>query len=238
MILSAYLLYLLIGLTFTSVVATLILLVIVLEHDKALRVSPGSLESKALPGVQDKTNEIINKTIKQANKILVNAELKGVGLVAKEKIGSERIAKEFEAHMAKLEESLEKHFDENLGKVETDYTKFLENLERSIAEHAGTTTKSLDDKATAFINQSQQALDTLTADVKKRVDAAVETELVAARAAVDEYRQRRMKIIDENIVEILEKTLRIALGKKMSLADQSDLIYKALEEAKEEHALG
>ena len=46
-----------------------------------------------------------------------------------------------------------------------------------------------------------------------------------------------IKIVDENIIEILEKTLRIALGKKMSLADQSALIYKALEEAKKEHAL-
>ena len=37
--------------------------------------------------------------------------------------------------------------------------------------------------------------------------------------------------------EILEKTLQVALGKKLSLSDQSELIYKALNEAKEEHHL-
>ncbi len=44
-----------------------------------------------------------------------------------------------------------------------------------------------------------------------------------------------MEIIDENVVAILEKTLNIALGKKLTFTEQTELIYEALEQAKKEN---
>lgn len=63
---------------------------------------------------------------------------------------------------------------------------------------------------------------------------AIELELKAARSLIDSYKSGQLRVIDENIVAILEKTLSIILAKKLSLADQMDLVYKALEKAKAE----
>ena len=57
-----------------------------------------------------------------------------------------------------------------------------------------------------------------------------------ARGEIDEYRIHRQKVMDEKIVDILEEVLALSIDKKLSLADQSDFIYKALEEAKKNHA--
>lgn len=63
---------------------------------------------------------------------------------------------------------------------------------------------------------------------------AIELELQAARSLIESYKSSQLRVIDENIVAILERTLSIILSKKLSLADQMDLLYKALEKAKAE----
>lgn len=63
---------------------------------------------------------------------------------------------------------------------------------------------------------------------------AIELELQAARSLIDNYKSGQLRVVDENIVAILEKTLSIILTRKLSLADQMDLVYKALEKAKAE----
>ena len=57
-----------------------------------------------------------------------------------------------------------------------------------------------------------------------------------ARQEIVEYRLHRQKVLDEKIVDILTEVLQKTIDKKLSLADQSDFIYKALEEAKNSHA--
>jgi len=58
-----------------------------------------------------------------------------------------------------------------------------------------------------------------------------------ANGEIEEYKIHRRKVLDEKIVDILEEVLRLTIDKKLSLSDQSDFIYKALEEAKKNHAL-
>ena len=75
-----------------------------------------------------------------------------------------------------------------------------------------------------------------TADLESKVKSDVNKELSKVSEEIEVYKQNRMRIIDERVVDILEQVVRVALDKKLSLADQSDLIYKALDEAKHEHA--
>lgn len=63
---------------------------------------------------------------------------------------------------------------------------------------------------------------------------AIELELQAARSLIESYKSSQLRVVDENIVAILERTLSIILSKKLSLADQMDLVVKGLERAKAE----
>jgi len=72
-------------------------------------------------------------------------------------------------------------------------------------------------------------------ELETRTQTQVEQEIGSAKKLIEEYKQQRLEVVDENLIAILEKTLNITLGKKLTLSDQTQLIYEALEEAKKEN---
>lgn len=71
-------------------------------------------------------------------------------------------------------------------------------------------------------------------DSQQRSVQSIELELKAARQLIETYKQQQLKVIDENVIAMLEKTLSLVLTKKISLQDQVELVYEALEKAKAE----
>lgn len=88
------------------------------------------------------------------------------------------------------------------------------------------------------IDQTFERLETRLSDflmqTEQKTTSSIELELKAARELIETYKTQQLKLIDENIVSMMEQTINIVLGKKMSLKDQLDLIYEALEKAKKE----
>ncbi len=185
---------------------------------------------------QAKTHSIIYKSIQQANKILVAAELKGLQLLSKQKVTSGELTDQFNAHLATIEKALEDQLERNAKHAEETYGEFITGAEASINSHIEANQKMLEEKAQAMIERTESLLTKFTADVEAKVKGDVEKELVMASQEIEQYKQNRMRVVDERIVDILESVLRVVLDKKMSLADQSELIYKALEDAKREHS--
>lgn len=229
--------FILIFLNFFSLLSILVLLLIFIEHDSIRKNEKEQLDDEIYLKASERTAQLLSSSSKKANKIITNAELRAIKLLAKEKLSSARFVMEYESHVKDLESSLKNRFDKSLADAQGSYDRFINDIEGTMKTKMEENEKNLETRADYFLNQSQSSLNALVSDVHDKVGTQIEKEMVAVRAAVEEYRQRRIKIIDENIIEILEKTLRIALGKKMSLSDQSELIFKALEEAKKEHAL-
>jgi hypothetical protein len=50
---------------------------------------------------------------------------------------------------------------------------------------------------------------------------------------IDAYRKARMDLVDERLLVLIEETAQIALQKKLNMAEQSELVFRALEEAKQ-----
>src|SRR3989344_5797415 len=88
------------------------------------------------------------------------------------------------------------------------------------------------------INQLFEKIETRVSDFLVQTEqkslSSIELELKAAREMIDSYKNQKFKLIDENIVAMMEQTLSIVLAKKLALKDQLDLIYEALEKAKAE----
>lgn len=185
---------------------------------------------------QAKTHSIIYKAIQQANKILVAAELKGLQLLSKEKVTSGELSDHFKEHLDTIEKALEGHLERNAKNAEDTYGAFIATAEASINQHINANQKMLEEKAQAMIERTESLLTKFTASLEAKVKGDVEKELAATSAEIEQYKQNRMRVIDERIIDILEAVLQVALEKKMTLADQSELIYKALEDAKKEHA--
>ncbi len=61
----------------------------------------------------------------------------------------------------------------------------------------------------------------------------LEKEFKSISKELGEYREARMRLINERIIVLIEETAQIALQKKLSLQDHADLVYRSLEEAKQ-----
>lgn len=195
-------------------------------------------QQEIIEKTQDKSVDILSKATQKANSILSNAELRGIKLFSQEKMESEKFTEEYKKHIHELEDLLKTRFTTQAEEADRSYSEFIKNMETTIQFYINRNQKLLEEKSNTMIADSQKLLTNFVTDLHQRFRSQVDLELAKAKSEIESYKQRRLSILDENIVEIIEKTVQIALGKKLTLTEHSDLIYKALEQAKKEHAFG
>jgi hypothetical protein len=97
------------------------------------------------------------------------------------------------------------------------------------------------DKNAEIVREEMRKIGTETArsvvEVARGLEEALKTNIEKEFATIKEelskYREARMHLIDEKILILIEETAQIALQKRLSMQDQSDLVYRSLEEAKQ-----
>lgn len=100
-------------------------------------------------------------------------------------------------------------------------------------------TKKISDQLTDETKKKlDEYLSTLTADGKAQVSKFLEefekNTVDATNKSLEDYKTSRMKAIDDNVSVVVERALELILAKKMPTDLQTDLIYEALEQAKQE----
>ena len=229
-----YLLYLLITLTAVSVVTEIIQLFFFNHKNNDREVND---VNAYLSSVQEKINAILQDAIRKANQIITNAELKGIKIVAKEKIESSKIIADYHNRVAQMEKDFLTQLEKLTLNTESSYQEFIKSIQIALERHLAENKTILDQKANQFVDNSQTVLNSFLNEMHDRIKLQLDRELMKAKEAIAEYKKHRLTVIDQNIIDILERTMQIALGKKISLTKESDIIYKALEEAKKENAL-
>ena len=183
-----------------------------------------------------KTSSMLHRAIQQANKILITAELKGIQLISKQKLTGNDLTREFNSHLSTIEKALSQQLIRNAEHAEQSYNEFIATAEKTIKDHIVANEKMLGDKSTAMVAQTEALLGEFTRDLEKRVKEDIEKQMKEATGEIEQYKLTRMRVLDERIVDVLEEVLQAVLEKKLTINDQSDLVYKALEQAKKEHA--
>lgn len=183
-----------------------------------------------------KSEHVIEEAVQKANDIVTQAEKKGVDILASEEQKGASLASDYEAHFKKVEELLKSQFAESAQKAGSAYTDFIKSIEKQVDEHISENQKLLASRTDELIKGAQSALEKTSRDVDARIKDQVEHALDEARNEITEYKKRRMKVVDERIIDMLEDVIKVTLEKKLSLVEQSELVYKALEEAKKENA--
>lgn len=183
-----------------------------------------------------KSDFVVQDALSKANQIVSQAEKKGVDLLAEEEKKGITLAQDYKAHFEKVEAFLKEQFDKSAQSAGQEYTDFIKAIEAKVNEHIGETQKNLSTASSGLVDSMQKSLEKMSADVDKRVKDQVEHALDEARSEISEYKKRRMKVVDERIIDMLEDVIKVTLEKKLSLVEQSELVYKALDEAKKENA--
>lgn len=217
-----------------SLCIQLILLIYIFKNKD--HINRGTLSDiHMIDETRERSDAILSKAVKEANSIVANAELRGISLFAKNKLDSNKYGAEYLKQLAEFQTAMQDQLRESLKKTEVSYEQMMQQTNQTIAHHIAQNQLQLEQKATELINGTQHTLNSFISEVQETVKEQVNKELVSTRQYAQEYKQRKIAAIDDNLVELIEKTVALALGKILPMKDHADLVYKALEKAKNEH---
>lgn len=185
---------------------------------------------------KDNAQNIIHRAIRQANRILVSSELRGINILARQNMVGKDVSEQFQKHIAEMEKSLKNEFDESAATAEKAYLEFLDTIKNAVEDRMRHNEELLLKRTESIITATEATVEKFVEHMKAQVSKEVEAQFAIARSEVEQYKIHRLRVIDERIVEMLEEIVYVALAKKLSLVDQSELAYKALEEAKRANA--
>lgn len=226
--------YLILSLSLTAFILSLVsLLLYFLQHLKNKNTSLKKTEAESfqiLGQANLEAQQIIGKAEAEELKIIENAQ------TATEKF--EQIAEnKFLRTASEAEGLLQKQlqvYNGELNKAYQDYINYLTALKQHLTISQEDSLQLIKQRTNGIFESFEQNLADFLSETEEKTVTSIELELRASRELIDTYKQQQLKVIDENSVAILEKTLSIVLNKKLTLKDHTDLVYEALEKAKME----
>ena len=226
---------LIIGTDVFVVLLTITLVVYLLSKAQRRRYQNLSESEVQIIEAEQKASSIIHHAVKQAQRMIVRAELEGITLLSKLKIQVTKLEEEQQKQMQAIMADMKNRMDARSNEAEKSYRDYLGSLENKLEKDLSQKQEAMKLKIDGMFGQTQNMLDAFVIELQKQTEVQIDKEIGRARGIIEQYRVKRLEVVDENIVAILERTLNITLGKKMTLSDQTQLVYEALEEAKKEN---
>ena len=175
-----------------------------------------------------KQYEMSAQTRQKSMQLLTAAEAAETQVLAEGKFATQKLEQEFKAKL----ENLLAGSGKSVIEAQNELVRFMQELKKK-SEEAETVSKSQREQR---INALFEGLETKLSDfliqTEQKTTTSIELELTSTRQLIETYKNAQLKLIDENIIAMMEQTLNIVLGKKLTLKDQLEFVYEALERAK------
>ena len=139
--------------------------------------------------------------------------------------------------LSKTYNNYKEKFEQKAEKAEGEFVQFLADLQVRSQQTDSLIESVKKERIDTLFDTLETRLSTVIDETVTKTLATIQKELEDSRKNVQEYTNKQLSLIDQNAIDLLEKTLSIVLIKKMSLRDQLDLVYEALEKAKLEKFL-
>lgn len=209
-------------------ISVLILLLYLREYNKRKKLETEG--EKFLQSVKEKGWDTLNQSIKKSQEILQEAELAGIKVVAGSEVSTSKLESEY---ASKLSQSLETS-TQNIETAQNRLLSFMQDLQKRSQEFEEASKMTGQQRINQLFDRIESRLSDFLVLTEQNTTSSIELELKATRQFIDTYKTKQLKLIDENILAMMEQTLNIVLAKKLSLKEHLDLIYEALEQAKVE----
>ena len=170
------------------------------------------------------------QTKQKSFQLLHAAEMAETQILADSKYSTQRLESEFKDQFNNLLAASEK----NITDSQDTLIKFMADLQKRSQEFEEVSKKTAEERINKLFDKLEERLSDFLVTAEEKTTSSIELELKATRQMIDTYKEQQLKLIDENVLAMMEQTLSIVLAKKLSLKDQLDLIYEALEKAKVE----
>lgn len=212
-------------LSFATIIAILLYL---REYNQRKKLE--SEGDKFLRDLKEKGWETLNQSIKKSQAVIGQAELEGIKVVA----GSKLETKKFEEDFSKQLSDALNTSKQTITAAQSTLLQFMQDLQKRSAEFEEAEKKAGELRINQLFDRVERRLSDFLVQTAEKTTSSIELELKASRQLIDTYKSEQLKLIDENILAMMEQTLSTVLAKNLSLKDQLDLVYEALEKAKVE----
>lgn len=184
------------------------------------------LRKKTLTNLKNFNLETKQKSIQ----LLTAAQLAETQVLAEGDYATRKLISEFKLKLQDLIKLSEK----SITASQDSLIKFMADLQKRGVEFEVSSRAATEQRINQVFEHLENKLSDFLIQTEQKTTTSIELELKAVRQLIDTYKNQQLKLIDENIVAMMEQTLNLVLSKKMSLKDQLDLIYEALDKAKME----
>ncbi|MDO8576721.1 MAG: hypothetical protein Q7R82_00075 [Candidatus Daviesbacteria bacterium] len=211
-----------------ALAVVVIILLLLYLHELNTRRRLESETDQFLRELQEKGWDTLHESIKKSDDIIGEAELEGIKVVAGSKVGTAKFEKEFSNQLAGALTASK----QTITAAQAALLLFLQDLQKRSAEFEEAEKTAGQQRINQLFDRVENKLSDFLIQTAQKTTSSIELELKASRQMIDTYKAEQLKLIDENIIAMMEQTLSIVLAKKLSLNDQMDLVYEALEKAK------
>lgn len=221
-----------VAVVFILLLIIVVLLILLVVNNRRMHDLTYPVYDYIVKQAESKAQEITQEAMEKSRAMVRDAEKEGLKMVEQEKLESSKIEKEYAEKLAGLEQETEKMLGTYTEAIQNDMKRLSEGLEKRVAESISKNEQFLQGETQKLSTQLSGTFSTLEANAKEQIRNNVERELISVKKLVETYRQERFALIDHEIMSLIERTTSIALQKTLSLEDHTELIYRALEEAK------
>src|SRR3989344_3374801 len=168
------------------------------------------------------------ETKQKSIQLLNAAQMAETQVLAESDYATQKLILEFKTKLENLTDASEK----SIFASQDQLIKFMADLQKRSAQFEQSSQSATQQRISELFERLEQKLSDFLIQTEQKTTNSLELELKATRNLVEGYKAQQLKLIDENIIAMMEQTLNIVLGKKLPLKDNMDLIYEALDRAK------
>ncbi len=220
---------------------SIVSLMLFLAENKRSKENIQKKAEEALSKAQSQSNQILSDATRKAQTMLGQAEAEEIKLVQGGKQLSQQFEQAAEQQFKETTSSSQQEFQKELQafgtqiqQSQSEYLNYLSHLKTQMDQAHEDSLQLVKEQVNGLFEKFEQNLSDFLTQTEQKTIYSIDLELRATRELINTYKQQQLKIIDENAVAILERTLTLVLSKKLTLSDQVDLVNEALEKAKVE----
>lgn len=223
-------------LVITIFTLSLVLIVITIALSRLLKKSNEyHSELERLKGeIVKKNSLILDEKRNQAIRIIDNANNKALDIVHKANLFVSTSNETFNNQLKNITVNQLKAFEKATSDFIKMYGQVLNDLKSKNIEVFQNISENIEVDTLEEIKKFKQTIEQETIASEQELKKKIDQEYLLAKADVDQYREKKLKEIDDKIYEILEKVSKLVIGKALNISDQGELIIESLENAKKE----
>lgn len=211
-----------------AVINLILLTFYVKEYNRRLQLEKAG--AKALEEFKNKGLSLLEDSIKKSQDMISQAESESIKVVASSKEDTKTLEDTYSKDLADMLAQSQNSVDT----AQNQLTQFFNQLAQRAGNFQSSSEQTTQNRINQMFSDLEDKLSEFLITTEQKTISSIELEIKGARELIENYKQQQLSLIDENIIAMMEQTLNIVLSKKLSLKDQLDLVYEALERAKVE----